>query len=240
MTIVTYCVQLQAIRKAHIMRAGEEPEFIQPINVDVDDHDPNRYAVIEKKSFLFFFNIYDESQFESVTIVSAEIVGYGIETPAKTRNSKTQGAKAQKHGADGQERGAAVMCRMGILQLHQVATPYIRIAHPKLHNYYRIIEKEKVPGDWVGLLPNGVGVLAEIKTRFDANLAWSDFEPHQPGALTAHASIAVALLVYVHNNGINVMRWPVSGFDRPRCSISPARAAELDIQFQPIENLMRR
>lgn len=154
--------------------------------------------------------------------------------------AKERGKQAQKHGKQGDEVGVAALGRMGILQLHRVATPYIRIPHPVMRSYCRIVEIEKVAGDWTGLLPNGVSVLAEIKTHFGENLAWSDFKPHQPGILSAHAEIAVALLVFVHDYGVNVMRWPVPGFDRPRCSITPARAMELDIQHQPLINLMTR
>lgn len=240
MNAVTYRVRLQAIRKMHIMRNGEEPEFVQDIDVDVDLDDPNRYVVVEKKSFSFFFNIYDESQFESVTVVDSWIIDYGDgKKTKKKKSSRERGTEAQKHGKQGDDVGVKALGRMGILQLHPVATPYVRIPHPKDRGYYRIIETEKVAGDWTGLLPNGVSVLAEIKTHYGENLAWSDFKSHQPGILSAHAEIAVALLVFVHDRGVNVMRWPIPGFDRPRCSITPARAAELDIQFEPLKNLMK-
>lgn len=153
-------------------------------------------------------------------------------------NRQAQGKKAQSHGKQGDAQGVAALGRMGIQQLHKIATPYAKIPHPKIFGYYKVIELEKVAGDWRGLLPNGVSVLAEMKTRFDSNLAWSDFEPHQTAWLTDHARLAVSLVVWINNDGVSVMRWPIPGFDRPRCSITPARASELDIQFQPIVNMM--
>lgn len=154
------------------------------------------------------------------------------------RNSVRQGTQAQQHGKQGEQIGAGALRRMGILQVEKIATPYIKIKHPTDFGYYRIKETEKVAGDWRGILTNGVSVISEIKTRYGNNLAWSDFEPHQIEKLYNHAELAISLVVYVHDYGVNVMRWPVIGFDKPRCSITPARADELDIQFQPVQNLI--
>ena len=153
-------------------------------------------------------------------------------------NRQIQGQTAQRHGKIGDEQGAAALGRMGILQLHRIATPYVRVPHPTLRGYYRIIEKEKVAGDWRGLLPSGMSVLAEMKTRFDTNLTWSDFETHQIGWLSNHAELAISLVVWTNNNGVSVMRWPIPDFNGPRCSITPARASTLDIQFAPLSKML--
>jgi hypothetical protein len=149
-----------------------------------------------------------------------------------------QGKAAQRNGKIGDDQGVRALGRMGILQLHKIATPYSRVPHPTLRGYYRIIEREKVAGDWRGLLPNGISVLAEMKARFGANLVWSDFEIHQTERLSSHAELALSLVVWLSDAGVSVMRWPIEGFDGPRCSITPAKASLLDIQNQPIKGLM--
>lgn len=153
--------------------------------------------------------------------------------------------RAQSHGKSGDDKGVSALRDMGILFLHRIATPYVRIKHPNpviaQLGYVRIQEKEKVAGDWRGLLPDGTSVLAEIKTRLattdreSRNLVWSDLEAHQKQWLSDHAKLAVSLVVFVHERGVSVMRWPIPGFDSPRCSITPERAELLDIQNRPLQ-----
>ena len=141
--------------------------------------------------------------------------------------------KSQAIGAAGDEQGAAALARFGVLLLEKVATPIRRIPHPNpqiaAQGYCKIIYGEPVSGDWRGVWMDGTSVLAEIKTAFDRNLRWSDFDDHQPGDLSAHAALAMSLLVWVSSAGIFILRWPVPGFG-PGQGLTVERARELDRQ----------
>lgn len=139
------------------------------------------------------------------------------------------GRASQRIGAAGDEQGAAALRRMGVLLLEKVATPIRLIPHPNHSGYYRVIYDTPVSGDWRGVWMDGASVLAEIKTAFDRNLRWSDLREHQPGALSAHAELAMTLLVWVSSAGVFVMRWPIPDFG-PGKSITIEMARELDIQ----------
>ena len=136
--------------------------------------------------------------------------------------------KSQAIGAAGDEQGASALARFGVLLLEKVATPIRLIAHPSQPGYFRVIYGSPVSGDWRGVWMDGTSVLAEIKTAFDRNLRWSDFDDHQPGDLSAHAALAMSLLVWVSSAGIFILRWPVPGFG-PGRGLTIERARELDI-----------
>lgn len=135
---------------------------------------------------------------------------------------------SQSIGAAGDEQGAAALARMGVLLLERVSTPIRRIPHPTQREYCKVIYGEPVSGDWRGVWVDGTSVLVEIKTAMDRNLVWSDFKPHQPGALSAHAELAMSLLVWVSSAGIFVLHWPVPGFG-PGHGLTVERARELNI-----------
>lgn len=146
------------------------------------------------------------------------------------RNRRESGRISQRHGADGEDVAHAVLVGMGILRVEKITAPYIRVLHPVDKRYCRVVQTGTVSGDRTGILPGGRFVLVETKTRYGANLCWSDFDDHQPGDLTEHCNAGgVSLVVWVNDYGVNIMRWPIIGFDGPRKSITPERARELDV-----------
>jgi hypothetical protein len=135
--------------------------------------------------------------------------------------------RSQKIGKQGQDIAFAALRMRGVRLLHKIATPVLLIPHPRERGYFRVIWEQKVAGDHRGVMPDGTSVLAEVKTVTDHNLRWSDFLPHQPIGLTAHAEYAISLVVWVHASGVYVMRWPIEDF-RPGHSIMIQDADRFD------------
>lgn len=132
-------------------------------------------------------------------------------------------------GKMGQEQAASALRRLGVNMVEKIGTP-TKLIPARVKGTFKVIWGERVSGDHRGILENGISVLAETKTILDSNLKWSDFRDHQPGALDAHHSYGgVSLVVWVHDSGIYVMRWPIPGFG-PRKSITPEQAAALQIE----------
>jgi hypothetical protein len=119
-------------------------------------------------------------------------------------------------GAAGEDQGEAALARVGVFQIEKIGTPakYIPInAKLTLQSIFKIVFGEKVIGDRRGVARGGLSVLAEVKTCFDRNLQWSDLRPHQPKGLTDHDALGgISLIVWVTDNGVHVMRWPIDGF----------------------------
>lgn len=131
-------------------------------------------------------------------------------------------------GKIGQEQAAAALRRIGVNMVEKIGTP-VKIIPARVKGTYTVVWGEKVSGDHRGILADGTSVLAETKTIMDRNLVWSDLREHQPERLDQHAEFGgVSLLVWVHNSGIYVMRWPVPGFG-PRKSITPEQAQQIDV-----------
>jgi hypothetical protein len=139
--------------------------------------------------------------------------------------------KREQHiGKHGQNTAAAVLSgRCGINMVEQIGTPVLLIPVPaSRRNTYQVIFGEKVSGDHRGLIGNGISVLAETKTILDRNLRYSDLREHQPARLSAHTKYGgISLLVWVHDTGAYVMRWPIKGFEAGT-SITHEQAQELD------------
>ena len=142
--------------------------------------------------------------------------------------------QSKKIGNAGEEIAAQVLGRLGVHMVEEIATP-IKIIEKKMFFgqwWYRILWKKKVSADHNGILEDGRRVLAEVKTISDKNLVWTDLKPHQPGRLSMNAEYGgLSLLVWVHNSGVYVMRWPVPGF-RKGHGITPAMAEKLNIQSE--------
>lgn len=130
-------------------------------------------------------------------------------------------------GKHGQERARSVLSGMGLEMIEQIGTPVKLIPVPgKRKNIYQVIWGEKVAGDHRAMLPNGRSVLIEVKTVYERNLVWSDLRDHQPAKLQQHADLnGLSLLVWVHDTGVYVMRFPINGFG-PGKGIRPEQAAE--------------
>jgi penicillin-binding protein-related factor A (putative recombinase) len=115
--------------------------------------------------------------------------------------------------------------------IEQIGTPVILVpVVSQRRNTYQVIFGEKVSGDHRGLIGDGISVLAETKTIIDRNLRYSDLREHQPARLSEHVQYGgISLLVWVHDTGAYVMKWPVDGFE-PGKSITHEHAQELDIE----------
>lgn len=138
--------------------------------------------------------------------------------------------REQRIGKQGQNVAAAVLSgRCGINMVEQIGTPVILIpVRTQRQNTYQVIFGEKVSGDHRGVIGNGISVLAETKTILDRNLRYSDLREHQPARLSEHVQYGgISLLVWVHDDGAYVMRWPISGFEAGK-SITQEQAQELD------------
>lgn len=134
-------------------------------------------------------------------------------------------------GKHGQNLAASSMSQIGIEMVEQIGTPVkLTPASSTRKDIFRVAFGEKVSGDHRGILYGGISVLAETKTILDRNLRYSDLREHQPGRLSAHATFGgVSLLVWVHNSGVYIMRWPIEGFVSGK-SISIELARELNIE----------
>ena len=130
-------------------------------------------------------------------------------------------------GDAGQNLAASALRSLGVLCVEKIGTP-VRLIPAGRAGVFKVIFAEPVSGDHRGVLPGGRSVLAETKTVLDRNLRYSDFRPHQPGALTEHAEAGgLSLVVWVHSRGTYVMQWPIEGLV-PNRSLSVERADEED------------
>jgi hypothetical protein len=131
--------------------------------------------------------------------------------------------REDRTGKAGEELAESVLRSLGIEQIERVSTP-VKLIPSNYPGLFKVIFGEKVIGDRRGILPGGRSVLIEVKTIIDRNLQWSDLRPHQPEGLTLHAQLGgMSLLVWVHQSGVYVMRWPMNGFG-PGKSIDPEKA----------------
>ena len=152
------------------------------------------------------------------------------------------GKKSQTIGASGENLAKLRLHGIGVDMVEKIGTPMKLLAlstriqsslrrmgcNPK--NVFRIVFGEKVSGDHRGIISeSGKSVLAETKTILDRNLRWSDLRKHQPERLDVHHLYGgISLLVWITNDGVYVMEWPVPGFG-PGRSISLDRAKELEV-----------
>jgi len=136
----------------------------------------------------------------------------------------------QQQGKAGEDLAASVLAARGLDCGEKIGTPVITTYAGEIRgrDVYFVARGEKVSGDRHGLV-NGIGVLVETKTVSGDRLVYSKLRDHQPGALSRWAEAGgIALLVWVSDYGVFVMRWPVPGF-MPGTSIGIDRARELDI-----------
>ena len=140
-----------------------------------------------------------------------------------------------KLGLAGQNLAANRLRALGVLQVEPIGTPFTIVRTMKLRGqlWYSGFFGEKVSGDLHGHLPNGICILAEVKTIYDRNLRWSDLRPHQPERLDMHAENAISLLVWVHHTNVYVMNWfTLRATDTfgPGLGITPEQAQRLNIE----------
>ena len=137
--------------------------------------------------------------------------------------SRTQ----QRTGKAGELLAESTLRGLGIEQIEKIGTPVLLI--PSRYNgLFKPVYGEKVSGDRRGILPGGRSVLIEVKTILDSNLMYSELKPHQHAGLKEHADFGgLSLLVWVHNSGVYVLEYPISGFV-PGTSLSPQVAGIWD------------
>lgn len=136
--------------------------------------------------------------------------------------------REQRIGKNGEQTARSVLDGLGLEMIEKIGTPVKLSPVPGARkNVYQVSFGEKVAADHRALLPDGRSVLIEVKTIYDRNLTWSDLREHQPAKLQQHASLnGLSLLVWVHDSGVYVMRFPVEGFG-PGKGITPAQAQNI-------------
>lgn len=107
------------------------------------------------------------------------------------------GRASQVRGSIGQTAAAWHLQRLGVRCLQEIATPVITTNRGKM----RIVigYKNKVCGDFMGIMPNGRGVLVEVKSYDVEKLPWGALEPHQRSHLYDHAQCGGLSLICWHN-----------------------------------------
>ena len=139
------------------------------------------------------------------------------------------GRVSQSLGAAGEEQAVSALHRVGVEMVQEISTPVVLQPIDMRQRIYRVSWKKRVSGDHTGIARGGLFVLAEVKTAFGRNLHWSDLDDHQPVSLDRHDQLGgISLLVYVTDNGVHVMRWPIAGFG-PGKGISPEHAEAIAI-----------
>jgi len=128
----------------------------------------------------------------------------------------------QQIGKRGQQLARSVLSGLGLEMIEEIGTPVKLIPVPgHRKNVYQVIWGEKVAADHRAMFPNGRSILIEVKTILEGNLVWSDLRDHQPAKLQQHADLnGLSLLVWVHDSGVYVMRFPINGFG-PGKGIAP-------------------
>jgi len=137
-------------------------------------------------------------------------------------------SKREKNiGKHGEQVARSILNGLGLEMIEEIGTPVklvpVRTAGPQKNAYF-VIWGEKVAGDHRAMFPDGRSVLIEVKTIRDRNLVWSDLREHQPAKLQQHNDLhGLSLLVWVHDSGVFVMKFPIDGFG-PGKGITPAQA----------------
>lgn len=143
----------------------------------------------------------------------------------------------KRAGNHGEDVAASALRLLGIQCVAKIATPHRRIKTPPY-----IVYDEKVAGDHHGILPNGIGVLAESKTITGERLNYSVLKPHQHTALKEwYDNGGLALVVWVSDYEVFVMEYYTAvnqGF-HPKSSLTISDAKKADIQTKHyINNLL--
>ncbi len=138
------------------------------------------------------------------------------------------GRKARKVGQGAESIVACRLRALGLLCVERIETGF-RVKRCGNH-IVGASPMAKVSGDFHAIAPGGAMVIVECKWRPEV-LQWSALDAHQVDALNRYAgSGALALLAWVHETGMAVMRWPLP-YDafRPGHSLTPHVAASLNI-----------
>jgi len=138
-----------------------------------------------------------------------------------------RGRQNQRAGEQGEHIAEVVLRTLGVDLVEKIATPAIMLKG-------RYVRVGKVSGDRRGVLaPNGRSVHSEVKSYKSKNLSYSVMKPHQRDWLTRHAEAGgLSLLIWISAFDVYVMKWGVDGipgFMKPRSSITPEKARELNL-----------
>lgn len=151
--------------------------------------------------------------------------------------------REQQIGKNGEQTARSVLDGLGLEMIEKIGTPVnlIPVRSGNQKNVFFVVWGEKVAADHRAMLPDGRSVLIEVKTIYDRNLVWSDLREHQPAKLQQHADLnGLSLLVWVHDSGVYVMRFPIEGFG-PGKGITPEKAEVYHAEtVQYIENQIKR
>jgi hypothetical protein len=146
------------------------------------------------------------------------------------------GRKAKCMGKGAEAVVAGRLRALGLLCVERIETGFrLRRAPGRPGQPSRIVGAApmgRVMGDFKAVVPGGRAVLVEVKWRPE-RLGWADLGDHQRAALDAyHAAGALALLAWVHEAGLAVMRWPlpVTVF-RKGLTLTPQNAAILNLDY---------
>lgn len=142
------------------------------------------------------------------------------------------GRISQRLGKAGESQAMQALYRLGVGQVEEIGTPVTLKPINPSQNIYKIIWRKRVIADHRGVAKGGISVLAEVKTVFGRNLQYGDLRDHQPGALEEHARLGgISLLVWVTDNGVHIMRFPIEGFLKGK-GLTQARAEAITINSE--------
>ena len=132
-------------------------------------------------------------------------------TAAEYRTA-TRNSRNRKAGAAAETLTRYELQRLGVCRVRKLEVGWgiVRNRAGKIVSAYPL---ERIDGDFSGILPDGTAVLVETKKRSD-KLVYSALENHQVQALNDHAEHnGLSLLVWVSDDDVYVMRWPIDGFE---------------------------
>ena len=139
------------------------------------------------------------------------------------------GARNRKRGKSGEKIAHEALERLGYKCVCPIATPCVFNSGQR-----KMVPVAKVTGDFHAVGPEGVAVLAEVKTTDSDKLRYSFLGEHQREDLDRHDMAGgIALLIWVHENVPHVLEWPVIGF-KSRTSLKIEDAKRLNILAEGI------
>jgi penicillin-binding protein-related factor A (putative recombinase) len=120
-------------------------------------------------------------------------------------NRSTLGRISQSKGDLGETIARRALDQFGVKMIEKVNTPWKVLW--KNGRPISAFVVEKVSGDFIGIVPGGKKVLAEVKYR-DEKLSLSDFEDHQIEALNENYELgAISLVVWVRRHECAIYWW---------------------------------
>ena len=150
--------------------------------------------------------------------------------------------RSQLIGKHGETIARSTLSGLGIEIFGKIETPkeLHRVPHAD-RVVFEVHYTGKASSDFCGALPNGQAVFAEVKTKTgtEDRLCWSDFKSHQINNLQRYSGMNIlALVVWVNEPRVYVMRWPIEDFAPGRSIALPEAAAHHDNTVAHIHKLL--